>query len=210
MSFVAGVLTARRRIAMSPTRSAATTIVTTFGAGLACASLAPTAEAAIVDLTPTPQSVPFGGISFVDTVGFAGGTSLVLFQFNDLYGKGLVAGTLFGVGQLNGLRAAPASNTITIGQSFQPYFLLIPTTASGTRTYAFRTASNQLGWFRLNFGGFAGPVTYLAAAYNTTPGESIHSGTTAVPEPTSGALLALTALAAGARGVKRAREKNRS
>jgi PEP-CTERM motif len=183
----------------------ATKIVATFGAGLASTFLAPSAEGAIISLTPTPGSVPFNPLpvptfSFTVPVHLSPG-SFSFGQYNDGIGK--TFNNNFG---LIGFRTAPASQTITIGQNFygtrgRSQF------AAGTSTFGFLTSANQVGWIRINFGGLGNPVTYLAAAYNDTPGGSIHSGSTTaeVPEPTSLALAGLAALALGARA-RRKRE----
>lgn len=182
---------------MAGPHSHAKKIVTTFGAGLACAYLAPTAEGAIVSFTPSPQTKPFNASLVCNNVQF-GGAGTVL-ACNDFIGKSIYNGNLAG------FRAAPASNTITANQSFFTKIAKAPA-ASGTETFAFKTGIGQLGWFRVNWGGPGGAVTYIEGAYNTAPGGAIHSGGGAVPEPASLTLLGLAALAAGARGLKRRRE----
>jgi hypothetical protein len=124
-------------------------------------------------------------------------------QFNDFIGR--TFGSPFGVGTLQ-FRPAAASNVITAGQSF------VNQNPAPLRSERRPLASGlpTVDWvgFRSTTAGSGGSVTYLAAALNTTAGEPIHSGSLApVPEPTSLALLGLSALAAGARGIKRLREK---
>jgi hypothetical protein len=178
-------------------RSKATAIVTTFGAGLACAGLAPSAEAAIVNLTPSPQTVAYLGGCIPIDLGPA-----AFIQCNDVQGKTMYAAASLGI---VGLRTAPASSAITVGQAFVGA-IFRGVGGTGTSTFAFLTTANQVGWFRVNFGAPFGPLTYLGGAFNDTPGGSIHSGTSAVPEPATLALLGLAGLAAGARGITRRRE----
>jgi hypothetical protein len=123
---------------------------------------------------------------------------------NDSIGKTLNA--LYGFA-LVGFNIALASQTITVGQSFVK-FTTFGTGAAGIATFGFKTAANQVGWLKLDFGGPLGPVTFLAAARNDEPGGSIHSGTgaAAVPEPTSLALAGLAALALGARARRKCEE----
>lgn len=185
---------------MSGKHSQATKIVTTFGAGLACAALAPSAEAAIISLTPTPGSVGYNPGPFTYTVNVNLAPGVNFGQYNDFIGKSMVNNG----GGVLGFVFAPQSNMITASMNFTN--LLIGTGASGTATVGFQTSGGNLGWLRLNFGGSGGTVTYLAGALNTDPRAPIHSGS--VPEPATLGLLGLSALAAGARGIKRLRERH--
>jgi len=187
---------------MKLTKTQASRIVASFGVGLAGAAMTSDAEAAIISLTPVPGTNPFCGAASCGTnVNLGPGT---FYQFNDTIGKSILAGA-----GLAGFRSAPASQTITAGQGFGN--LVIGPGATGTGTFGFLTSAGQVGWLRMNFGGSGGAITYLAAAYNDTPGGAIHSGSLqAVPEPTSLALAALASLALGSRRVRRLREKRQA
>ena len=176
-----------------------------FGAAMSAMYLAPTAvEADIVDLTPNlPASMPFGASTFTFDFVPGSATGNDFLQWNDSIGKTFSYNG--GVGDIAGFVYAPLSNVVTTGMSFVSGYG-VGTSGSGTATFGFLTKANQVGWIRINFGGVGGAITYLAAAYNDTPGGIIHSGTFAVPEPTSG-MAALAGLAIGAAGMRRRRKK---
>ena len=179
--------------------------IASFGAALSAVYLSPAAvEADIVDLTPNlPASLPFGASTFIfDFVpGTASGSDML--QWNDSLGKSFSANGQ--AGDLVGFQYAPLSNIITTGQTFNTG-IGVGTSQSGTATFGFLTKTNQVGWIKMNFGGVGGAITYLAAAFNSTPGGAIHAGTFAVPEPTG--LAALAGLAMGAATLRRRRKQS--
>jgi PEP-CTERM motif len=183
--------------------------VVAFGAAVSALAVshAPAAEASIVDLTPTVGSVTItykggfgGGGGSVVSLGAAGS----FFQYNDFVGKSL-AGTNYGLA----FRFAQQSSILSAAMSFAP-FLNVSKAAAGTAFLGFKNSSSQIGWLKVNWGGPGGSVHYLAGAYNDQLRGSIHVGDTSdVPEPATTSLVALGLLAAGARGVRRLREKRR-
>lgn len=183
--------------------------VASFGVAMASLSLTHYADAGIVNLTGNlnpaqPFQGPASGGSFQAILG--GGNDF--FQFNDTFGKSLFA---LASGDLVGFRVATYSNAITTGMAFGGPLHYGPG-ASGVKTFGFKTTGNQVGWIRINFGGLAGAIDYLAAAYNDTPGGNIHAGkrevfSNAVPEPSTAALAGLGALALGAVGLRKMRRK---
>jgi hypothetical protein len=176
--------------------------VATFGAAMSTMYLAPSAQADIVDLFPSPGSVAYGGGGYVGII--PGGATYDWFQWNDGIGK-----TFYPIGDLAGINLSLLgySNYITNGAVFYSGIGAGPS-LSGTYTFGFLTTAGQVGWIKVNFGGAGGPVTYLAAAYETDVGTGIHIGTgaSAIPEPSSFAALGLGALALGAVGVRRMRK----
>ncbi len=172
--------------------------VASFGAAMTAMYISPVAvEADIVDLN-LPASAPWGASFAFD---FVGGSADDFRQFNDSFGKSFTNNG--GAGDIAGFVFAPAGNLITTGMAFVFGYGVL-STSSGTATFGFKTDANQVGWLRINFGGFGNAVTYLAAAFNDTPGESIVSGQSAIPEPITG-MGALAGLALGAAGVRRRR-----
>ena len=182
--------------------------VASFGAAMASLSLTHYADAGIIDLTGNLNaSQLFQGPANAGSFQAILGGSDDFFQFNDTSGKSIMA-----VGNLVGIRNATYSNAITTGMAFEAGILGVGYGATGVKTFGFLTLGNQVGWIRMNLGGAGGAITYLAAAYNDTPGGNIHAGrfeefTSAVPEPSSAALAGLGALALGAVSLRKMRRK---
>ena len=178
-----------------------------FGAALSAIAVThvPPAHAAIVDLTAVPTTNPFrtgfaGAYVALQTLGAA--TVFSFYQNNDNFGKTLDA-NFAGGSFIN----TDASVTLTAGDSHFGLSLRVLPGSGGIYTVGFKTALNQVGWLRMNLGGAGLDIVYLAAAFNNTPGGSIHVGTGAqpIPEPSTGVLAGLGMLAAGATGVIRQR-----
>lgn len=175
-----------------------------YGAVLASVGLAPHAQASIIDLGGNlPGSLAYvssttNGNSF-DLLGTGSNN---FYQYNDSVGKS--ASAFNGLSQLAFVNA---SSTLTSAFT-APSILSINTSSAGTGFIGFKTTAGQLGWLQLDFGGSGGAITYLAAAFNDTAGESIHVGN--IPEPSTTALLGLGLLAAGASGVRKLRKTAKS
>lgn len=174
-----------------------------FGAALSALAGADAAEGAIVALTANPGTLPYGG----GTVISLAPAGLTFFQFNNTTWKAF--GTNFATTSPNlvGFRPATVGNTITTGGSWTIY-QSVSAAATGTGTFAFLTSSNQVGWIRMNFGGSGGAITYLGAAFESTPGNPIVAG--AIPEPATVGLFGLGILALGAAGVRKMRKRRPS
>lgn len=172
-----------------------------FGTAIAALAGAEAAEGAVVSLTPNPATQPFQGAASAGSNISLGSPGLTFFQFNDTLGKTLRPGP----GGFS-WRSTTFGNVITTGLGFQSN-RGIGTSATGTETFAFLTSSNQVGWIRIHLGGTGGAITYLAAAFQNTPGDPIVAGGAAVPEPATVGLFGLGVLAMGAAGVRRLRKK---
>jgi len=179
-----------------------------FGAALAATAAAPDTNAAIISLTPNPSGLATSDNTFVD-LGI-GPNPFDFWQTNASTGKTLAGGFYYGASlNIAGFAQTQFSQLITSAISFAQT-LNISTAASGTATYAFRTNANQVGWIRMSLGGTGGVITYLAAAFNDTPGGTIGAGKLSVPEPSSGTLAGLGLLALGAQGVRRHRNRSQN
>ncbi len=185
------------------------TQVAAFGAALGSLAVgqAAPAEASVVDLTSVVNTnlVEFGGPASAGEFVSLGAPGF-FYQFNDTIGKTL---STFGGGVV-GFVSARASSILTSDPRNPPAwdsFFNIGADADGIRTFGFLTDLGQLGWIRLDLGGTGGDIHYLAAAFNDEPGAPIHIGST--PEPATTALLGLSLLAMGARGVRRLREQRK-
>ncbi|MEO0795946.1 MAG: hypothetical protein AAFX93_12330 [Verrucomicrobiota bacterium] len=180
-----------------------------FGAALSTLGFAGLpASGAIVSLNFTTASVAFGSNA---TIGLtdAGGTVFSIRVLNGFSGPqfqaqggGVFLGSPF-LGSGASITSGLASRLI---QSFSSSY--------GTLTFGFRTASNELGWVRIDVAAFGPPVVLLAGAYNNIPGQGIINGQnvaiTPVPETsTTIALAGLATLAAGV-GIQRARRKRQA
>ncbi len=181
--------------------------VAAFGAALTTLAAAPAAQGSVISLTISPATNPFqaatSGTARLIRLRDSGGTVFALGQANDSYGK-----ALFGL-----FRIATQSVTVSPSSAFgniriisNAYLQHNTSLLSGTHTFAFKTGSNQVGWLRIDMGGIGNDIHYLAAAYENTPGMSIHVGDTGVPEPATGALAGLGLLAIGANEIRRRRK----
>jgi len=172
-----------------------------YGTALSALAAADVAEGAVVNLTPIPGTVPYGSAL---QVSFTGGPDLIS---ADIYNVG-TSYKLFGTygKPITGVVAATGAASIT---SAMPFTFVVYLTggsvgSTGTHTIGFRVAGGKLGYVRIAMGaGGATPFNIFDAAYETTPGAPIP-----VPEPPSGAWMALGALALGNAAIRR-RKKQR-
>jgi hypothetical protein len=178
--------------------------IAAFGAAISTLAIAqaPSAHAATMNLNISPGSL-ISSIGSVVLSTTGGSTVFQFVQWNDSLGK-----TIYTGGGSGGFVIAGPSITITTGMSFASGVSLFFT---GTYTFGWKNAANQVGWLQMNLNGAGNPILYLGAAFNdATQGGSIHVGTTTpVPEPATGALAALGALALGATEIRR-RRKNKA
>ena len=167
----------------------------TFGAALVAMGIAPELDAAIVNLTFTPGSLPYNagpgttlvGVSINQVAG-----SIQFSQWNDYIGRTLILG----------LSGTISAALVSVSQSLDPntFFpgtsnIAFTLSKSGTTFVGFRAGAN-VGWFSIQFQGLGGDLVYLTGQYGNA-GETVH-----VPAPGALALLAL-----GAVGVRRNRKR---
>jgi len=179
--------------------------ISRYGAALAGLSLCGHAAAGVVSLGTNFASVNYAGSAIISL-----GIGSVM-QFNDNIGKSLFARYSTSSGGLQSwgvksLWTVSRSETLSPNFTSQGSAAYFTASEAGTHFFGFVTNNDQLGWFKVDFGGLGGNVVYLAGGYNDTPSESIHVG--AVPLPSSSGLMALGLLAAGASGVRKLREQN--
>jgi hypothetical protein len=182
-------------------------LATGIGAGLVAT---PAADAAIVniDLTSTGfnllgvnAGISPGGYTFKDNFPVSGGGALG--GYNIPIGKGVFGaiGLLFAAGSAY---ASPVKFTTTqsIDSSAnwtsggESLFKLnsLESADFGSGSYmGFKTAQGNLGWLEVTWAGATDTFQIYSGAYESTAGVAIAAGATAVPEPSTIALLALGA-----------------
>jgi hypothetical protein len=182
------------------------THVAAFGAALGSLAVgqAAPAEASVVDLTSVVNT------NLVEFVPGIGGEVVILgaagsfYQYNDGIGKTFFA-NFGGAAGIVGFVSASATSILTADR--RQFVGTVNPGLDGIRTFGFLTDEDQVGWFRLDLGGAGGDIHFLAAAFNDEPGVPIHVGST--PEPATTALLGLSLLAMGARGIRRLRQQRK-
>ncbi|MEO0796318.1 MAG: hypothetical protein AAFX93_14205 [Verrucomicrobiota bacterium] len=179
-----------------------------YGAALSGVVLAGVpANGALVHLDIFVKQIDYNGTSLAPVFNalLAPGTFVGSFTaFNDTSGKS-IGGTGGGISAWIPFPITYGS-PITTGATPVSSYIGIPPFASGVFTFGFITALGQPGWIRMDLGVPGGPVTFIGAAYNDTPGSVILAGVP-VPEPaTTIALAGLASLAAGV-GITKARRR---
>ena len=166
----------------------------TFGAALVVMGIAPELDAAIVNLTFTPGSLPYNPSSPTTLVPInineLPGTT-AFSQWNDYVGRTLVLGGTISQAALVSVSQSLDPNTFNPGSGAIAFTL----GKSGTTFVGFKSGGN-VGWFSIQFNGAGGSLVYLTGQYGNA-GETVH-----VPAPGALALLAL-----GAVGVRRNRKR---
>ncbi|MCX2979863.1 hypothetical protein EYC98_03185 [Halieaceae bacterium IMCC14734] len=185
------------------------TAIATFGVATASLYMTPSAEAAVIDLTPNPASITQGSTSSAGTLvelGIPGGNA-DLFQYNGLIagdgdpinfnaftaGSFSISGSNY-VYDIAGFRTVSVGGTVSVNDSFA----ISRGRREGIRYWGFLTRDNNVGWFKVDLGTDSdNTIRYLDGAWEDTE-DSIRVGE--VPLPASLPLLAsaLGLLAAGA------------
>ena len=186
---------------MISTNKKITTAAATFGAALTSLYAAPDLQADVVDLTFEPSLVaPSGTLairvdfsSIDDAVG-------AFFHYNANSGKGG-----FGAGALNVLVGSFGQELS--GATFATENdAVFAADSTGLVYVGFRTGgevTDNVGWFSIQLGGLGGDDEFVEGEFGNDGENVTIGGTTAVPEPTGGAL---AALALGAIGLRRTRK----
>ena len=197
------------KVQTKPRHTYAAAPVAGFGAALSALLVAPDVQATVISLNADPNVVPRGSLTSV-TLAAPGRAYYFDFdnqnspRFSVDFGVDTV-GTILGF-----LTASPSQQ---VGGTRNDFTMLLSFGAnfSGTAYVGWREVNGRFGWIHVNFVA-DGPVTFLAAAFESEIGKPIHVGTTgatAVSEPRSGALAAMGLLALGAVGLRRLRRDRR-
>jgi hypothetical protein len=197
----------KRSIKQNSNRLAAY-LATGIGAGLVAT---PVADAAIVniDLTSTGfnllgvnAGISPGGNTIKYNFPVSGGGVLMGYNIPSAIGVFGTAGLLFATGSSS---ASPVKFTldqsISSSANWQGYadqsifkFSSLESADFGSGSYmAFKTAQGNLGWLEVTWAGATDTFQFYSGAYESTAGLAIAAGATAVPEPSTIALLALGA-----------------
>ena len=194
-----------------------------FGAALTSMYSAPELSAQVVDLSFTPSIVPLmtpsGGFEPFDPIAVLGTTSNGANPINvDIYNRSfsglrsrtfVVGPTSFGSGYgIANVASVDPGDVFSNGfvsdkRIFYSSGIFIGASVTGIETFGF-LSSGQAGFFRVDFGQEAGPITLLDGQFNIGGSSiTIPAVPTSVPEPSS---VGLTALALGAVGLRRRRK----
>ena len=195
-----------------------------FGAALTSMYSAPELCADVVDLSFTPSIVPFLTQSdspeavVVSGISSNGANPInVVISNRSFYGQRLrtffVGPTSFGTGYgVTNIASVDPGDVFSNGfvsdkRIFYSSGIFIGASVTGIETFGF-LSSGQAGFFRVDFGQEAGPITLLDGQFNIGGSSiTIPAVPTSVPEPSS---VGLTALALGAVGLRRRRKATKA
>ena len=195
-----------------------------FGAALTSMYSAPELSAQVVDLSFTPSIAPFlmqsdspeaVVVSGISSNG-ANPINVVISNrsFAGLRERTFVVGpTSFGSGYgIANVASVDPGDVFSNGfvsdkRIFYSSGIFIGASVTGIETFGF-LSSGQAGFFRVDFGQEAGPITLLDGQFNIGGSSiTIPAVPTSVPEPSS---VGLTALALGAVGLRRRRKATKA
>ena len=195
-----------------------------FGAALTSMYSAPELSAQVVDLSFTPSIAPFLMQSdspeavVVSGISSNGANPInVVISNRSFYGQRLrtffVGPTSFGTGYgVTNIASVDPGDVFSNGfvsdkRIFYSSGIFIGASVTGIETFGF-LSSGQAGFFRVDFGQEAGPITLLDGQFNIGGSSiTIPAVPTSVPEPSS---VGLTALALGAVGLRRRRKATKA